>query len=705
MTAHPDNGWAERLDKTLDSYDVAALRTIAERLCSIAIRLPAETLRQQIATALRNAPLIDRRLRELAPAAQQLLQMLARYGRCDWDLASLTILVGVLGAGIDILQTLADLGFLMPVNEPEGRRRHSIPLISVTEDMNDYSYFVPPSILNRARLVPPSYPRAEVQTIECEPAEILESDGWEIPLRLAAAWQMLLDPSFRFKFDRNPRSKAVQRAKTDPILNGPFVAAAGEPLEMGFLIFDWAKASGLIIRGPDHWLAGPWPLDWRLDLPHLLASLWRALPKLWIWSPEPSAGLPRSGMMLGFRWAYPLILSILADLAPKSWVKIDDLARWSVGRFTDNFYPVSKGNWIENMVWSVLFPLRIVQAARYDDEWIIRLSALGRWLAGDGPSPTFATTVPKPILVQPNYDVLVLRDGLTPSLLAEISSIGEWQSLGSACVMRLTEQSVYRGLELGREGEQVLQFLSRHSARELPDNVVASIRSWSRKRDRILVYSDATVVEFLSASDTDEALRRGLIDVKLSDHFGLIRDENRLDYRQIRLLARRNFDQPPEPCLTVAEDGLEIRVDLSRSDLMLEVDLHQIAELIEIKGVGKRFRLTRQSLQRALANGWTHSRLDSWFRERSGFSLSAAGTLLALPDGAISLQVRNLWVVSVNDPWLAAGLIQWPNTRHLIQEQLSPTTFTIAAKDLPLFQQALAEIGQQVEIDRPEVDT
>ena len=47
----------------------------------------------------------------------------------------------------------------------------------------------------------------------------------------------------------------------------------------------------------------------------------------------------------------------------------------------------------------------------------------------------------------------------------------------------------------------------------------------------------------------------------LTDRLGLVSDENALDYRQFRLSGTRDYGAKIEKCVTVAEDGVTLRVD------------------------------------------------------------------------------------------------------------------------------------------------
>src|SRR5262249_51169143 len=148
---------------------------------------------------------------------------------------------------------------------------------------------------------------------------------------------------------------------------------------------------------------------------------------------------------------------------------------------------------LSTFLLGLAFPLRLVQAARdARGEWLVRLSAVGRWLLGVGPEPKTSPAAAQTLLVQPNLEIIAYRQGLTPSLIAELSQVATWKSLGAACTLELRPETVYRALESGYSLDSIRQVLERHATRELPPAVVDSLRTWANKRERIAVYRCAT---------------------------------------------------------------------------------------------------------------------------------------------------------------------------------------------------------------------
>jgi len=86
----------------------------------------------------------------------------------------------------------------------------------------------------------------------------------------------------------------------------------------------------------------------------------------------------------------------------------------------------------------------------------------------------------------------------------------------------------------------------------------------------------------------------------------------------------------------------------------------------------RQYRLTPASLAAGREGGLGLSALESWFLQRTGHPLSAATRLLyglaAAAAGAAPSLVLHVATAGTGD-----GLMQWPETRALIDSRLGPT--------------------------------
>src|SRR5262245_22767364 len=86
---------SERLHRTLSRYDAGLLRQVANGLLRLRTPKPPEELIERMAEAVHNAAAIDRRLRELDPAAQALLSLISQSGLLSWPLGGLLELLKI----------------------------------------------------------------------------------------------------------------------------------------------------------------------------------------------------------------------------------------------------------------------------------------------------------------------------------------------------------------------------------------------------------------------------------------------------------------------------------------------------------------------------------------------------------------------------------------------------------------------------------
>jgi hypothetical protein len=220
----------------------------------------------------------------------------------------------------------------------------------------------------------------------------------------------------------------------------------------------------------------------------------------------------------------------------------------------------------------------MVQAARGPEgQWLVRLSAAGRWLLGLADPPPAPPHFPQTLLVQPNLEIVAYRQGLTPNLIARLSHFADWKSFSAACTLQLRPESAYRALQTGQTYEDILQTLERHGMKAVPTAVIESLRTWANKRERISVYPSATLFEFANADDLTAALARGLPGTRISDRLAVVPSENGVDFRDYRLAGTRDYGLPPERCVEVESDGVTLAIDLSRSDLLVETELQRFA--------------------------------------------------------------------------------------------------------------------------------
>jgi hypothetical protein len=102
------------------------------------------------------------------------------------------------------------------------------------------------------------------------------------------------------------------------------------------------------------------------------------------------------------------------------------------------------------------------------------------------------------LIVQPSFELLLLQPDL--STVYSLLPFAQINQIGMASRLTLTRQSVLRGLEAGRNIEQIIKFLEEHSQKELPQNVVYTLRDWTKS------YKEVSISQVLLLDVPDEAI-------------------------------------------------------------------------------------------------------------------------------------------------------------------------------------------------------
>jgi Helicase conserved C-terminal domain len=734
--------WSDYLRRTLQNYAEPLLRQVAARLFKPRNQWPAEELIERSIATFENAAVVDRRLQDLDLPARRLLACIGHSRQPRWRLANLLELLAALGCaeGPEAVFRMFEAGLLYPDVLAPAREQSTAPaarnpLGSFEEWLGQgsvarFAVFAHPLVTGRALGTDLGLPVCA--TASLVRSGIHEADGLDWPLRLAALWQRVEESPLRRTQQGDFFKRDHDRLQNEPLLGAPPVDALAELPDAGFLTVSLGLNEGLVVAEQEELRAGTLPLSWDEGLSAALASLWANLPWVESWNPRDGWCGP-AAVNNPYPSAYLLLLLLLANLSEDAWAEPTHLEQWLLehhpywtggdrrmrsaerqARKADSSAPAAPptSTWISTFLLGFAYQLRMVQAAKDSNgQWLVRLSPLGRWLLGIQGPPALAVPFAQTLLTQPNLEIIVYRQALTPGLIARLSRFATWKNFGSACTLQVEAHSVYRALENGLTFEMVVQTLEQHGMRPTPPAVIESLRTWADKRDRISVYPSATLFEFADPADLNEALARGFKkgDVPsvlkaavpffaLSDRMLIVVDEQTVDFRHFRLLGTRDYALPPEKCVGVDADGVTLSVDVARSDLLLELELQRFAEPLGGPGVnGKhRYRLTPASLAGSRDSGLGVRELDDWFSQRSGQPLSAAARLLLSGSQTPPPALRPQLVLHVATAELADGLLQWPGTRALIRERLGPTALVVAEEDVALLQERLETIGVKI---------
>lgn len=737
-------GWTGPAGAILSRYDPELLASVAAALVKPRGAIAPGDLIGRVVGALESPVVIDRRLRELAaasPAARHLLALAAHSRAFRVPLADVASLVSALGhpdplAGV---RTALEWGLVLPdlrlraTGEPGGGTLHAFEVWLAGTPVEDLALLVPPVVAARALPCPlglPDFrqgpevrpaagqaafqaekirreesgipPQDDEEPVPVEPVTPLggpvEADGFDIPCRLAALWQLAAEAPVRLtQAGEFYRRDADRLRQNTALIHADDAAAAALPDPAGFLV-DLARALGILAARDTDLLPGPFPPEWSAGAHEMLEGHFKALFQARTWNPR-DGWKSDPGEANPFPSATLLALLLLAELPQGAWARPGDVEAW-IHRHHPHWKGLQRPGratpWLASWLAGVAHPLRLVEMARAgmteEAGRAVRLTAVGRWLLRLGEKPPDPPVYPQALVAQPNLEVLVYRQALTPSLLARLTRLGSWRNLGNACLLVLDKDTVYRGLESGESLESVRTLLENHSGRAIPGPVRDQLKTWSGRRERLTVFPSATLLEFATPADLDEALARGMPVQRVGGRFAVLLDEA-LGYKHVRIAGNRDYGLAPEPCLAVADDGVTLEIDLGKSDLLLEIELPVLADLET--GNGRRLaRITPDSIRRALDAGWSADEFNRWFHRRAGHGITPAMAAMLNGRSATATMARRL-VLNLSSPEMLDGLLQWPVTASCLGERLGPQAVVVPEDQVEALRAGMRQLGME----------
>jgi hypothetical protein len=190
--------------------------------------------------------------------------------------------------------------------------------------------------------------------------------------------------------------------------------------------------------------------------------------------------------------------------------------------------------------------------------------------------------------------------------------------------------------------------------------------------------------------------------VRISERLLLVEDESTIPFSRFRLAGSRDYRRPPEICVEIANDGVTLTLDTGRSDLFVEAELQRIAEELPVNpgannpgGLRRSYRLTPNSVRKAIEEGLSPASLDRWFRDRTGGEMPPATRLRTGFHGRAETPLRAIRSLVVLTPSEAIldGLFQHPATRDLLADRLGPCAVRVREFHLDRLRDAAERLG------------
>lgn len=176
------------------------------------------------------------------------------------------------------------------------------------------------------------------------------------------------------------------------------------------------------------------------------------------------------------------------------------------------------GRAVEDLLLKDLFSLGLVDVAFRGVEVAgVRMSRLGRRLFLRVPESPAEKT--KPLIVNPDFEMLVLPEGDVDELLLRLDRVAVRERTGEVVHCRLDRARVERVAVDGTTADQIVALLAKYARAELPQNVVYTIRSWCEnvrsatlEAGVLFVASDPAVVQAVLAHAVLRALVIRVVD-------------------------------------------------------------------------------------------------------------------------------------------------------------------------------------------------
>ena len=701
-TAHPDT----LIETAFGLYAEPLLRDVATKLVKPRSPIPTDELIERCLQTLGNPPVIDRRIRELSEEAWALLVGIGASRRSVWQVGHLLALQATLGesTGTSTLNELLQSGLLSPLTTEGMEPIADFQLWYVSQHLLLAPVVCHSGVSGRALSI--GMPRNVALRLgrALQPAEsgssVPELDGYDWPLRIAVVWQQVLELPMKLTQGNLLFKRDLTRLQADDTRLSSSADQLATLPDASILALHWADAANLLERRGVELFAAPFPAEWEQSRDDVLRELWAGLSAVEAWDPKQGYHPLESGQS-AFPSAIVTVMLILAQAEhPQSWHRIDALAEWLWGHhpsWSGLLASTEEGTeWLTTLLSSLLHPLRLVELQR-GNELSVRLSELGRHLLLGTATPEPTPIFPQTLLVQPNGEILLYRQGLTPNLVAKLTRFAQWKGIGPACTLELNATQTYHGLESGLSLASITQTLNQHGMKTIPPPVLDLLGRWASKRERLTIFSSATLVEFPTPKDLDEAVSRGLVSIRVTERIGLTDDGSDPDFKQMRLIGNRDYSAKPQECLSIADNGVTLTIDSALSDLLLEAEIIRIAEpLPDDPTQPRRYKLTPASLKKATDSGMTVEQLDRWFMTRSGEPLSAAGRMLLERATISSPNVVSFLVLQVESEAIADGLMQWPETAQYLGDRLGPQAIIIEQESIEPLREVLAGLGIKV---------
>jgi hypothetical protein len=306
---------------------------------------------------------------------------------------------------------------------------------------------------------------------------------------------------------------------------------------------------------------------------------------------------------------------------------------WDRALKLSNDWELVEGEWLAELFREPLAWLGVAELGVTGENQrpvAIRLTELGRAMLAGKPTTQeeetarlnaqLAAQAPdlhKSLIVQPNFDIMVLAPLQNLPLLQQIDRFALQQSMGDVAMYRMNKESVLKGLRTGLTGADILKILEDNSRVPVAQNIAASLNDWNAEFERLIFRPKTQLLEVLDPAILDKVLAdpktAPYIEKRLGPTFALLKVPSQTFDKA---LAELSGSKPPlyldytnvQPGIISAEGARRLKLKEHSGNPYLFYRLGQFADLVNWNAAKQTasFELSAEAGQRAQRLGQTY---------------------------------------------------------------------------------------------------
>ena len=281
------------------------------------------------------------------------------------------------------------------------------------------------------------------------------------------------------------------------------------------------------------------------------------------------------------------------------------------------------------------------------------------------------------LLIQPNFDILVYLDKLSPLAVVALSCADCTRVDAQTASYTLSRSSLYRALESGLELTTLLELLRAHSM-GVPDNVARSLQDWASRRERLRVREGVTLLEYAGQKERDAALGRLEAARHVAERFVLLETPPKA---AVKVSVQHRYGSASARTLRFSPEG-HFRVE-GATDLAGRAVLAQLATR-DPRGT---YHLNVAAIRAGALTTAARDALTA--RTRGGLPPQLAALLNIWAGGDAPAVAK----VSVFQHASAAALAKHPGIAPHLGAQLNDTSYLVKTGHEKDLEQTLADLG------------